>query len=65
MIKIKNDKIVLKGNSIKLMEEATLVVIEVIETLVENNILEPDKIPEVIDALTKEVTAQTEHLTTK
>ena len=65
MIKIKGDKIVLKGNAIKLMEEATLVVIEVIETLVEKEHLEPDNIPEVIDALTKEVTAQTEHLTTK
>ena len=65
MIKIKNDKIVLKGNAIKLMEEATLVVIEVIEALVEKEHLEPNNIPEVIDALTKEVTAQTEHLTTK
>ena len=65
MIKIKNDKIVLKGDAIKLMEEATLVVIEVIETLVENKHLEPEKISEVIDALTKEVTAQTKHLTTK
>lgn len=65
MIKIKGDKIVLKGNAIKLMEEATLVVIEVIEALVEKEHLEPDNIPEVIDTLTKEVTAQTEHLTTK
>ena len=65
MIKIKNDKIVLKGDPIKLMEEATLVVLEVIEALVENEHLEPEKIPEVIDALTKEVITQTEHLTTK
>jgi hypothetical protein len=65
MIKIKGDKITLKGNAIKLMEEATLVVIEVIEALVEKEHLEPDNIPEVIEALTKEVTAQTEHLTTK
>ena len=65
MIKIKGDKIVLKGNAIKLMEEATLVVIEVIEALVEKEHLEPNNIPEVIDALTKEVTVQTEHLTTK
>lgn len=65
MIKIKNDKIVLKGDSIKLMEEATLVVIHVIETLVENEALEPEEIPEIINALTKEVTAQTKHLTTK
>nr|DAO87167.1 MAG TPA: mutase [Caudoviricetes sp.] len=65
MIKIKGDKLTLKGNAIKLMEEATLIVIEVIETLVENNNLEPENISEVIDALTKEVTAQTEHLTTK
>lgn len=65
MIKIKNDKIVLKGDPIKLMEEATLVVLEVIEALVEKEHLEPNKIPEVIDALTQEVITQTEHLTTK
>ena len=65
MIKIKNGEITLDGDAIKLMEEATQIVLEVIVALVKNDCLDVEKIPNVIDTLTKELYAQTEHLTTK
>ncbi len=65
MIKIKDGEITLDGDAIKLMEEATQIVLEVIVALVKNDCLDVEKIPNVIDTLTKELYAQTEHLTTK
>ncbi len=58
MIKIKDGEITLDGDGIKLMEEATQIVLEVIIALIENDCLDVEKIPEVIDTLTKELYAQ-------
>ena len=58
MIKIKDEKITLDGDALKLMEEATQIVLEVIVALVENDCLDVEKIPEVIDTLTEELHAQ-------
>lgn len=65
MIKIKDGDITLQGEGIKLMEEATLIVLEVIVALIENDCLDIDKIPNVIDTLTKELYAQTKPLMIK
>ena len=65
MIKIKDGDITLQGEPIKLMEEATQIVLEVILALVENDYLDVEKIPEVIDTLTKELYAQTKPLMIK
>lgn len=65
MIKIKDGEITLNGEGIKLMEEATQIVLEVILALIENDCLDVDKIPKVIDTLTKELYAQTKPLITK
>lgn len=65
MIKIKDGDITLQGKGIKLMEEATQIVLEVILALIENDCLDVDKIPKVIDTLTKELYAQTKPLITK
>ena len=65
MIKIKDGDITLQGEGIKLMEEATQVVLEVIVALIENDCLDVEKIPEVIDTLTKELYAQTKPLMIK
>lgn len=62
MIKIKDGDITLQGEPIKLMGEATQIVLEVILALVENDYLDVEKIPEVIDTLTKELYAQTKPL---
>ena len=65
MIKIKDGDITLQGEGIKLMEEATQIVLEVIVALIENELLDVEKIPEVIDTLTKELHAQTKPLMIK
>lgn len=65
MIKIKDNDITLQGEGIKLMEEATQIVLEVILALIENDCLDVEKIPEVIDTLTKELHAQTKPLMIK
>lgn len=65
MIKIKDGDITLQGEGIKLMEEATQIVLEVILALIENDCLDIDKIPKVIDTLTKELYAQTKPLMIK
>ena len=62
MIKIKDGDITLQGEGIKLMEEATQIVLEVIVALIENDCLDIDKIPKVIDTLTKELHIQTKQL---
>lgn len=59
MIKIKNGEVTLDGDAIELMEEATQVVLEIIVALVENNCLDVENIPKVIDTLTKELHRQT------
>ncbi len=58
MIKIKDEKITLDGDALKLMEEATQIVLEVIVALVQNDCLDVEKIPEVIDTLTEELHTQ-------
>lgn len=58
MIKIKDEKITLDGDALKLMEEATQIVLEVIVALVQNDCLDPENIPEVIDTLTEELHTQ-------
>nr|DAZ44440.1 MAG TPA: hypothetical protein [Caudoviricetes sp.] len=65
MIKIKDGEVTLDGESIELMEEATQVVLEIIVTLVENDCLDVENIPKVIDTLTKELYAQMEAFTNK
>lgn len=65
MIKIKDGEITLDGDGVKLMEEATQIVLEVILALIENDCLDVEKIPEVIDTLTKELYAQTKPLMIK
>ncbi len=65
MIKIKDEKITLDGDALKLMEEATQIVLEVIVALVKNDCLDPENIPEVIDTLTKELYLQTKPLIKK
>ena len=65
MIKIKDGDITLQGEGIKLMEEATQIVLEVIVALIENDCLDVEKIPNVIDTLTKELYAQTKPLMIK
>ncbi len=65
MIKIKDGDITLQGEGIKLMEEATQIVLEVILALIENDCLDVEKIPKVIDTLTKELYAQTKPLMIK
>ncbi len=65
MIKIKNGEITLDGDSIKLMEEATQIVLEVILALVQNDCLDVEKIPKVIDTLTKELYTQSKPLMEK
>ena len=65
MIKIKDNDITLQGEPIKLMEEATQIVLEVILALIENDYLDVENIPEVIDTLTKELYAQTKPLMIK
>lgn len=65
MIKIKDGDITLQGEGIKLMEEATQIVLEVIVALIENDCLDVEKIPNVIDTLTKELYAQTKPLIIK
>ena len=58
MIKIKDEKITLDGDALKLMEEATQIVLEVIVALVQNDCLDVEKIPEEIDTLTEELHTQ-------
>ena len=65
MIKIKDGDITLQGEGIKLMEEATQIVLEVIVALIENDCLDVENIPKVIDTLTKELYAQTKPLMIK
>lgn len=65
MIKIKDGDITLQGEGIKLMEEATQIVLEVIVALIENDCLDIESIPKVIDTLTKELYAQTKPLMIK
>ena len=65
MIKIKDNDITLQGEPIKLMEEATQIVLEVIVALIENAYLDVESIPKVIDTLTKELYAQTKPLIIK
>ena len=65
MIKIKDGDITLQGEGIKLMEEATQIVLEVILALVENEFLDVENIPEIIDTLTKELYTQTKPLMIK
>ena len=65
MIKIKDDNIVLDGDGYDLMIEATQIVLEVILALVENESLDVENIPKVIDTLTKEMYAQTKPLMIK
>ena len=65
MIKIKDGDITLQGEGIKLMEEATQIVLEVIVALIENDCLDVEKIPNVIDTLTKELYTQTKPLMIK
>lgn len=65
MIKIKNGDITLQGEGIQLMEEATQIVLEVILALIENDCLDAENIPKVIDTLTKELYAQSKPLITK
>lgn len=65
MIKIKNGDITLQGEGIQLIEEATQIVLEVILALIENDCLDAENIPKVIDTLTKELYAQSKPLITK
>lgn len=65
MIKIKDDNIILDGDGYDLMLEATQIILEVILALVENESLDVENIPEVIDTLTKELYAQTKPLMIK
>ena len=65
MIKIKDNDITLQGDGYDLMLEATQIVLEVILALVENETLDVENIPEVIDILTKELYAQTKPLMIK
>ena len=65
MIKLKGNDITLEGDGYDLMLEATQIVLEVILALVENESLDVENIPEVIDILTKELHAQTKPLMIK
>ena len=65
MIKLKGNDITLDGDGYDLMLEATQIVLEVILALVENETLDVENIPEVIDILTKELYAQTKPLMIK
>lgn len=65
MIKIKDGDITLQGEGIQLMEEATQIVLEVILALIENDCLDVENIPKVIDTLTKELYAQSKPLMKK
>lgn len=65
MIKLKGNDITLDGDGYDLMLEATQIVLEVILALVENETLDVENIPEVIDILTKELHAQTKPLMIK
>lgn len=65
MIKIKDNNIILDGDGYDLMLEATQIILEVILALVENDSLDVENIPEVIDTLTKELYAQTKPLMIK
>lgn len=65
MITIKDNDIILDGDGYDLMLEATQIILEVILALVENESLDVENIPEVIDTLTKELYAQTKPLMIK
>lgn len=65
MIKCKDNNIILEGDGYDLMLEATQIVLEVILALVENDCLDAENIPEVIDTLTKELYVQTKPIITK
>ena len=65
MIKIKNGEVVLDGSSEDLLLEATSIVIRVIQTLVEENCLSPNDVPNVIDIVTNEMHKHTQPLMTK
>ena len=63
MIKIKDGEVTLEGEAIELMEEATQIILEVIVTLVENDCIDTENIPKVINTLIKELHTQTQAFT--
>lgn len=65
MIKIKDGEITLDGDGVGLMEEAIQIVLEIILALVENDCLDVENIPKVIDTLTKELYRHTEAFISK
>lgn len=59
MIKIKNGEVVLDGSSEDLLLEATSITIRVIQALVEEDCVEPNDIPKIINNLTQLITEHT------
>lgn len=62
MIKSKNGEVVLDGNSEDLLLEATGIVINVIQALVEQECLESKDVPKVINIITQQIEAFTKDL---
>lgn len=65
MIKVENNDILLDGDGKDLLLEATSVLIRVIQTLVEENCLSPNDVPNVIDIVTNELHKHTQPLMIK
>ena len=59
MIKIKNGEVVLDGSSEDLLLEATSIVIRVIQALLEEDCIEANDVPKIINNLTQLITEYT------
>lgn len=59
MIKIKNGEVVLDGSSEDLLVEATSIVVRVIQALLEEDCIEANDVPKIINNLTQLITEYT------
>lgn len=62
MIKIKNGEVVLDGSSEDLLLEATSITIRVIQALLEEDCIEANDVPKIINNLTQLLTVYTQDL---
>jgi hypothetical protein len=59
MIKIKNGEVVLDGSSEDLLLEATSIVVSVIQALLEEDCIEANDVPKIINNITQLITEYT------
>ena len=62
MIKIKNGEVVLDGSSEDLLVEATSIVVRVIQALLEEDCIEANDVPKIINNLTQLITEYTHQI---